>query len=130
MARQFTVEEANSLLPTVSAIMSDLRDQYARVTSLTDEIAEFEVRALGNGHGEDAPVFHPDQDVQKIRAEMRERLLLLQGMGIVVKDIEHGIVDFPARMFGREVYLCWRLGEDAVAHWHDVETGFAGRQLL
>jgi len=61
---------------------------------------------------------------------MQERMVFLEAQSIVLKDIQHGIIDFPSRMYDRDVYLCWRLGEDSVSHWHDVDAGFAGRRPL
>ena len=54
----------------------------------------------------------------------------IHGLGAIVKDLDEGLVDFPAVREGEEILLCWRLGEDEVAHWHGLEEGFAGRKLL
>ena len=62
--------------------------------------------------------------------EMQKALDELDGLGVQLKDIDQGLVDFPSRRDGRVVYLCWRLGEETIAWWHDVDTGFAGRQPL
>jgi len=60
--------------------------------------------------------------------EMETLIHRIQAMGVVIKDINAGLVDFPALREGREVYLCWRYGEEAVQFWHDLDAGFAGRQ--
>jgi hypothetical protein len=62
--------------------------------------------------------------------EVRSLLATLEEAGIVVRDIDRGLIDFPAIRDGREIYLCWELGEDAVEHWHDLESGYRGRQQL
>lgn len=130
MARHFTVEEANELVPTLTAILEDLQSLISRMRDMAGEIQQFEALAAGNGHGEHSPIFEQGNDIQKLRDEVRERLLYLHGVGVLVKDVEKGVLDFPTRMFGRDVYLCWRLGEESVTHWHDVDSGFAGRQPL
>jgi hypothetical protein len=130
MTRYFTVEDANSLLPTIEPVLSDLQSLRERMVHIAGAVADFELLASGNGHGTDSEALKPDNDMRKLRLEIRERLQFLEEMGILVKDIEHGIVDFPARMFGREILLCWRLGEDSVGHWHDESTGFSGRRPL
>ncbi len=61
---------------------------------------------------------------------MRRILGALEEAGIVIKDIDRGLIDFPALMDDREVFLCWELGEDEVGYWHDLESGFGGRQPL
>jgi hypothetical protein len=61
-----------------------------------------------------------------LRAEVER----ISGLGIILRDVESGLVDFPAERDGNEVYLCWRLGEDHVGYWHPPETGFAGRRPL
>jgi hypothetical protein len=130
MARQFTVEEANALLPTLTSLLEDLLQLRQRGEQVMRDVARFEARAARNGHGENTPIFDPDHDLAGLRREVDQRLLYLQGIGVELKNIEHGIIDFPTRMFGRDVYLCWRLGEDSVSHWHDIDSGFAGRQPL
>ena len=77
------------------------------------------------------------EELQQVQAElerddlrMREYLQELSDLGVVLKDPFSGLIDFPSRMDGREVYLCWRLGEPEVAFWHELEAGFAGRQKL
>jgi hypothetical protein len=77
------------------------------------------------------------EELQQIRAQverdqerMREYEGELKSLGVELKDYYTGLIDFPCRMDGREVYLCWRLGEAEVAHWHEIDAGFAGRQKL
>jgi hypothetical protein len=130
MARYFTVEDANGLLPTISPVLQNLQSLRERMVHIAGAVADFELLASGNGHGKDDEALQPANDMRKVRDEIRERLRFLEEMGILVKDIEHGVVDFPSRMFGREILLCWRLGEESVNHWHDVDSGFSGRRPL
>ena len=128
--RHFTVDEANALIPTLIPVLEDLQRVHQQMQRAASEVQTFEHRAGQNGHGENTNVFSPELDLQRIRGELRERLLYLQGLGIQLKDIGEGIVDFPTHLYGRDVYLCWRLGEAEVSHWHDTESGFAGRRPL
>lgn len=130
MARYFTVEDANGLLPTIAPILWNVKSLHEKMAHVAGAVADFELLAQGNGHGEDSEALQPKNDLRRLRDEIRERLRFLEEMGIQVKDIEHGIVDFPAQMFGREVLLCWRVGEESVAYWHDVNSGFSSRQSL
>ena len=74
------------------------------------------------------------RDKQKAAQELIERLnklgAELRELGCELKGIDEGLIDFPAEREGRTIYLCWRLGEDAITHWHEVDTGFGGRQSL
>jgi hypothetical protein len=128
--RHFTVDEANALIPTLTPLLQDLHALHQRMTRAVEEVQVFERRAIQNGHGENTNVFLPDYSLEAIHSELNERLGYLDRLGIQLKDIENGILDFPTRMHGRDVYLCWRLGEETVAHWHEIESGFAGRRPL
>ena len=122
-AQHFTVEQANAALPHVKPLLQKLRD--AR-DMLTDEQAHEALTdaAPSNGGGE------PGTQVGEAFLEVRRLLLTLGEGGIVVRDIDRGLVDFPAILDGREVYLCWELGEDDVAWWHELDDGYRGRQSL
>jgi hypothetical protein len=121
--RHFTVEQANDALDTVRPLLQRLRD--AR-DLLTDEEAHAALTdaAPTNGGGESGT------QVGEAFLEVRRLLLALQEAGLVVRDIDRGLIDFPAILEGREVYLCWELGEDEVAFWHELEGGFGGREPL
>ena len=121
--RHFTVEQANEALATVRPLLQRLRD--AR-DLLTDEEAHAALTdaAPTNGGGESGT------QVGEAFLEVRRLLVTLQEAGLVVRDIERGLLDFPAILDGREVYLCWELGEDEVAFWHELEGGYSGREPL
>jgi len=121
--RHFSIDEANGLLPKVKPVLQKLRDAK---DLLVDEDAHelLSDAAPANGGGE------PGRQVSEAFLEVRRLLGALQEAGIVVRDIDRGLIDFPAIRGGEEVYLCWELGEDAVEFWHDLETGYRGRQPL
>jgi hypothetical protein len=121
--RHFTLEQANAALETVKPLLQRLRDS---VDLLSDEEAH---AALGdaaptNGGGE------PGTQVGEAFLEVRRLLTALQEAGIVVRDVERGLIDFPTILEGEEVYLCWELGEDEVAFWHELDAGYRGRRPL
>ena len=121
--RHYSVEEANSMLPKVKPVLQKLRD--AKDLLVDDDAHELlSDSAPANGGGE------PGRQVGEAFLEVRRLLGALQEADIVVRDIDRGLIDFPAILGGEEVYLCWELGEDAIAYWHDLETGYRGRQPL
>jgi hypothetical protein len=121
--RHYSVDEANALLPRVKPVLRKLRDAK---DMLTDSEAHdvLSDAAPGNGGGESG------RQVGEAFLELRRLLSTLQEADIVVRDIDRGLIDFPAIRDGAEVYLCWELGEDAVEYWHDLESGYRGRQPL
>jgi hypothetical protein len=121
--RHYSVDEANALLPRVKPVLRKLRDAK---DMLTDEDAHevLSEAAPTNGGGDSG------RQVGEAFLEVRRLLGALQEAGIVVRDIDRGLIDFPAVREGQEIYLCWELGEDGVEYWHDLESGYRGRQPL
>lgn len=119
--RRYTVEQANAALPEVVPLVETLRDAQAAMEERHDKVME---SVPTNGGG----TVHREFIAASGRAQ--RALEALQSMGIVVRDPASGLIDFPAERDGADVFLCWRLGEDRVAWWHPIETGFAGRQPL
>ena len=121
--RHFTLEEANAMLARVEPMLVELRE--AR-----DQLTEAEAHELlgeaapTNGGGE------PGRSIGEGFLAVRRLLGELAEAGIVVRDIDRGLIDFPAIRDEREIYLCWELGEDRIGFWHELETGFGGRQPL
>jgi hypothetical protein len=117
----YTRETANLLLDEVRERLVRLQRAYAEVAGHRSSMAS---SAGGNGG---------DAGASRWLASSRtaaDELSWFRDRAIVVRDIEQGLIDFPGLRRGRQIYLCWRLGEDAVNFWHDRETGFAGRQPL
>jgi hypothetical protein len=121
--RHYTVEEANALLPSVKPVLRRLRDANDELTDIEAHETLSEATP-GNGGGD------PGRKVSEAFLEVRRLLGTLEEAGIVVRDIDRGLIDFPAIRDGEEVYLCWELGEDSVEHWHDLESGYRGRRQL
>jgi hypothetical protein len=121
--RHFTREEAEALLPTIEPMLRDLRAARDR---LTDAEAHQVLADAAPTNGGGAP----GREVGEGFLEVRRLLGSIQELGIVIRDIDRGLIDFPAVLDGEEVYLCWQLDEDGIAWWHDLESGFGGRQPL
>jgi hypothetical protein len=129
--KYYTPASANATLPLVRVILRD-------VTELARELRERHERlsrsvsgkrgGLSEAHQEE--LLQAQHDLERGQQRMRDYERELQNLGIELKDYFTGLIDFPARMDGREVYLCWRLGEPEVAYWHELEAGFGGRQKL
>lgn len=119
--REFTREEANSLLPEVIDHLSRLRDAYAHMAG-----HQALVRSVRKTNGGDQ---HAAEGMRAGR-EVAGQLNWLDEHSIVLRDIEQGLIDFPSKREGRPIFLCWKFGEESVDHWHDLDTGFGGRQPL
>ena len=130
-ARHFTPEEANEALERVRPVAESLVAHRRAFTVAAARRARLAQRISGNG-GDFDPQEPSELDEQLEReAEAVARAVdELQALGVLVKDLDRGLVDFPALRGGEEVLLCWQVGEDAVAHWHGVDEGFAGRKPL
>lgn len=121
--RHFTREEAEALLPVVEPLLVELRDAK---DSLTDAEAH---TVLADASGENGGG-SAGRQVGEAFLRVRGVLTQLNDHGIVIRDIDRGLIDFPAIRDGEEVYLCWHLGEDGITAWHGLDEGFAGRQPL
>ena len=129
--RFFTVDEANSLLPSLEPLMRRLAETRARLQKHHVVMEEFRARAGGNGGAFLGGRFaEAQQEIERRTAELQEGIQEIESWGCVVKDLERGLVDFPARRGHEQVFLCWRLGESRIAYWHGLEEGFAGRKPI
>ncbi|MEP6706657.1 MAG: DUF2203 domain-containing protein [Pyrinomonadaceae bacterium] len=122
----FSVEEANSLLPDVRAIVKAIQKAHRGLQTYQAAVKE---AAAGAEHGGGGMVGGSRYAV--LLTELSLRVNELESLGVQLKDYSRGLIDFPSLRDGRVVLLCWQLGEgDSLQWWHDVEGGFAGRQPL
>jgi hypothetical protein len=124
--KTFTIEQANRALPLVRRIVQDVVDEYARWQEM---VKSLDVLAASSARGT-AEIARLQQDIQQAARTIDGYVRELTELGIEMKGLDVGLVDFPGEIGGRRVYLCWRLGEPAVSHWHELDAGFAGRQPL
>lgn len=125
----FTLDEANGLLPRVRPLVERMVELNGRLGDAERRRAELVGRIASNG-GDITPgdVATVTADVAEQRTQLAAVVTEIQELGVLVKDLETGLVDFPSEREGEEILLCWRLGEGEIAFWHGLEEGFAGRK--
>ena len=121
--RHYSVEQANAAISWVAQRIEQLREARE---GLNDEEARTALAEAGPGNGGGAA----GRVVSDAFLAMRSALAELNGMDVVLRDLDRGLLDFPSLRDGREVYLCWQEGEDAIGFWHEPESGFASRRPL
>lgn len=119
--RYYTPEEANARLEDLRTSLERLREARRTLLRSAERVRS---RAPRDGGGREG------SEHWEAGQAVRREIETLAAAGILLRDGERGLVDFPARRGGRDVFLCWQLGEDAVAHWHEVDGGFTGRRPL
>jgi hypothetical protein len=127
--RLFTLAEALQTLPAAAHALLQVQEWKAELEDRSAALEQLLNATEGNGH--------LAQDIAEARAALQEAaseldrsFRVMDALGVELKGIENGLLDFPSMRDGRVVYLCWRQGEETIAYWHDVDAGFAGRQLL
>jgi hypothetical protein len=129
--RYFTTEEANEALDDVRPLTEELVEHRRALVVFQERQVALTARIAGNG-GNVQPF-----DLQEVQERVDEEVAgiarcvaRIHEVGALVKDLDEGLVDFPARRAGEDVLLCWRLGEDEIGFWHGLEEGFSGRKPL
>ena len=142
MTRFYDLDAANARLPELREILGALRDQRGELIRLRDQVLERqEAVEAGLGRVADGPsdpdATDSDDELRLIRLrmqgvidQMQAGVARIDALGITLREIESGLIDFPALVSGRQICLCWRLGEDDIAWWHELTAGFSGRQPL
>lgn len=122
--RIFTLAEAQNLLPRLRILLTEVGQQWEHVRKLNPEVQKARDNAQFDGYSKFGAEY--------VEAVSHLMLLIhqIKDMGVFLKDADKGLCDFPYIRKGRVVYLCWQLGEDEIQYWHDIETGFGGREPL
>jgi len=125
----FTVDEAEGTLPLVRRIARDLIDEYPQ---WRNAVSDYEILSGGAKaeNGESGELLQSRERVMGHAEQINTCLRELEQIGCVFKGFENGLVDFYALREDRLVFLCWRLGEEHISHWHEVDAGFAGREPI
>jgi hypothetical protein len=141
MSRFYDIDAANAAIPELDGIVGVLGEQRAELVRLRDEV----LAAGRRGDATPATVTAPSgtgetpisNDLRLIRLRMQGLIdqmaagvARIDALGLTLRDIERGLVDFPALVSGRQVWLCWMFGESEIGWWHDLESGFDGRRPL
>lgn len=142
MTRFYDLDAANAAVPEIDGILAVLAEQRAELVRLRDEVL-----AAGSG-GDGAPTAVAERPtgsggaplvddlrltrlrMQGLIDQMAAGVARIDALGLTLRDIEHGLVDFPALVSGRQVWLCWQRGEPAIGWWHGLDSGFSGRRPL
>jgi hypothetical protein len=124
LERLFTLTEANQLLPELEDHLTAVKQGKAVLVKTKEEIGKAGANAsLGGGSVVGPHYIHALEQIN-------EHLQAIQETGVLVKEVDSGLCDFPCMLDGRIVFLCWKLGEPQIEWWHEVHTGFAGRQRV
>ena len=118
-ARRFTLEQANKTLPLVKRIVADLVKMHKNATQL-----QASIESMTPGREQTAAQRELDAATDRLQGLVDE----LTDVGCEIKDYQTGLIDFVSRHQDRDIYLCWRLGEDHIGYWHEMQSGVAGRQ--
>ena len=124
MEKLFSVAEANALIPRLRDLIARVQAEKQRMLEMKPELEQAQKRYMldwGMPRG---------AEYIEILEAFQHALKEIEDLGVVVKDFDLGLCDFPHKRDGRVVYLCWKLDEEEISWWHDTDTGFAGRQPL
>ncbi len=132
MSKVFTLSEAQTLLPVVEALLRRAQAAGERAGELEQEMMQLSHRIFLSGgmHVDVSGAARRRAESDKALQEARDTLAEIDAIGVQLKDLEQGLLDFPSVMDGKPVLLCWKLGEPTISHWHTEEEGFAGRKPL
>jgi len=132
LSKTFTLGEAQTLLPVVEALLRRAQAAGVRAGELAQEMQQLSQRIFlaGGMHVDVAVAARRRAEHDKAVQDAKDTLAEIDSIGVQVKDLEQGLLDFPSVIDGKQVLLCWKLGEPAITHWHTEEEGFAGRKPL
>lgn len=127
----FSIEEAEALLPRLQEILADMQRCKRAIDDVRGDLGQAAQSATGNGHVRDeASLAEKRRRAESFVEQLNQRLAQINELGVELKDIDQGLLDFPYEREGRVVNLCWKLGEERIEWWHEIDSGFAGRQPL
>jgi hypothetical protein len=130
MPHYFTREEAEALLPAISVILRKIQEQRRLLREGERQAQLLRSRMMGNGHDLHEEMMALQREQAARMRVLQEAMTELSEFECELKDPDLGLVDFLSLRDGREVYLCWRLGEERIKYWHPLDTGFRGRRPL
>src|SRR6202044_1993305 len=130
--RTFVLEEAHSLLPVLESLLRTAIAGKKVMEEVAAEMQTLQERIFLNGGTFVDVVAVPRRKAERAKAEQRAKdaLAEIDSIGVQVKDIDIGLLDFPCEVDGKTVLLCWKMGENSITHWHGTDEGFAGRKLI
>jgi hypothetical protein len=126
----FTRADAEAMLPRITPMLREIQRLRQDQRVHQQAVAADQAKVLGNGHMPREELLQHQRDGGEAEERMVEIAQALSQLGVLLKDPDTGLVDFPTLRDGHEVYLCWQLGESRIAWWHEISAGFIGRQPL
>ena len=127
----FTIDEAQALIPWLKERFQVIHSMLADIKELSNKTQRLELESRSNGSSEKGKELDSsNKTIIDFSKTIEEHVRIIVDRGILVKSVEDGLVDFPSSREGRNVYLCWRVGENEIGFWHDIDAGFSGRQPL
>ena len=132
MSKTFTLGEAQTLLPVLESLLRRAQKTGARAAEIEAELEQLRQRIFVSGgmHIQVATTARRRAERDKTLQETQDTLAEIDEIGVQVKDLDKGLLDFPSIMDGQMILLCWKLGEPEIGYWHSVEEGFAGRKPI
>ena len=132
--KYFTVEEANRMLPLVGRILTDIVELFGSVHELRLRLDRIRHRrgsdSREQGNPYDEELLQMEKELEQGMQRVEEFIDELKSLNVELKDPVSGLIDFRSQADGRDIYLCWKLGEEEISHWHELDAGFSGRQPL
>lgn len=132
MSKTFTLSEAQTLLPVLESLLRKAQTAGRRAAELEVELDQLRQRIflLGGVHIDVSTTARRHAERDKSLQDTKDALGEIDSIGVQVKDLDKGLLDFPCLLDGQTVLLCWKLGEKEIGYWHSIEDGFAGRKPL
>ena len=132
LMKTFTLDEAQSLLPLVESLLNRATESKQAAEEIDDELSALSrrIHMAGGMNIDIAKVSARRSEIEQHVQRARETMAEIDEIGVQVKDLDTGLLDFPCRIEDEVVLLCWKKGEQAIEHWHTMESGFKGRQPI
>jgi len=130
--RTFTLDEAQSLLPVLESLLRTAINGKKLIEEVEAEMQALQHRIFLNGgtHVDIVPVARRKAERAKAEQRAKDAIAEIDSIGVQVKDLDIGLLDFPFEVDGHIVLLCWKMGESSITHWHGTDEGFAGRKRI
>ncbi|MBI2660960.1 DUF2203 domain-containing protein [Candidatus Woesearchaeota archaeon] len=126
--KYFTIDDANREIPKIRIIIAKLKSLNKAISGLSSIKVSFtDEEEYSNYSG---TLTKLNREFHKLSFDFYSELEKLDKIGCILKDLETGLIDFYCRFEGRDIFLCWKMGENRISHWHEVDSGFSGRQRI
>ncbi|HLH09142.1 MAG TPA: DUF2203 domain-containing protein [Terriglobales bacterium] len=130
--RTFTLSQARELLPVVESLLRGIQEKKRRVEEIDQKFQEVNSRILLHGGLllDIAPFAQLRAERERLAEGIKDAVSEIGAMGVQIKDLDTGLLDFPCMVDGEVILLCWKMGEETITHWHNTKEGFAGRKAI